>query len=149
MLVKIVDGSPIPYSKSQLKKDNPRVSFSANISDETLATYDVYRVQQDEWTEVNPMIHEVQASPVTLIDGVWRISHTVVELSSEEKTLRLQYLGNENRAKRDTLISETDWWASSDLTMTAEQTAYRQALRDITAHANWPHLDAADWPTKP
>jgi len=54
-----------------------------------------------------------------------------------------------NRSQRDRLIAETDWWASSDLTMTAEQTAYRQALRDITSHANWPHLDEADWPTKP
>jgi len=54
-----------------------------------------------------------------------------------------------NRSMRDSLIAETDWWATSDRTMTAEQTAYRQALRDITTHANWPHLEAADWPTKP
>lgn len=54
-----------------------------------------------------------------------------------------------NRNERDRLIAETDWWASSDLTMTAEQTAYRQALRDITTHANWPHLSEDDWPTKP
>ena len=54
-----------------------------------------------------------------------------------------------NRNRRNTLIAETDWWASSDLTMTAEQTAYRQALRDITTHANWPHLSEDDWPTKP
>ena len=54
-----------------------------------------------------------------------------------------------NRSERDRKIAETDWWASSDLTMTAEQTAYRQALRDITSHANWPRLDGADWPTKP
>ena len=54
-----------------------------------------------------------------------------------------------NRNERDRLIAETDWWASSDLTMTAEQTAYRQALRDITSHANWPHLGEDDWPTKP
>jgi hypothetical protein len=54
-----------------------------------------------------------------------------------------------NRNERDRLIAETDWWASSDLTMTAEQTAYRQALRDITTHANWPHLEESDWPTKP
>jgi hypothetical protein len=52
-------------------------------------------------------------------------------------------------SERDRLIAETDWWASSDLTMTAEQTAYRQALRDITTHANWPHLSEDDWPTKP
>jgi len=55
----------------------------------------------------------------------------------------------QNRNERDQFIAETDWWASSDLTMTAEQTAYRQALRDITNHANWPHLNEADWPTKP
>jgi len=54
-----------------------------------------------------------------------------------------------NRSQRDRLIGATDWWALSDVTMTAEQTAYRQALRDITAHANWPHLDEADWPVKP
>ena len=54
-----------------------------------------------------------------------------------------------NRSERNRLIAETDWWATSDRTMTAEQTAYRQALRDITTHANWPHLEDADWPTKP
>ena len=54
-----------------------------------------------------------------------------------------------NRNERDIRIAETDWWASSDLTMTAEQTAYRQALRDITTHDNWPQLEEADWPTKP
>ena len=51
------------------------------------------------------------------------------------------------RAERDRLIAATDWWASSDLTMTAEQTAYRQALRDITASAT--SLDDVVWPTKP
>jgi hypothetical protein len=53
----------------------------------------------------------------------------------------------ELRAERDRLIAETDWWASSDLTMTAEQTAYRQALRDITDNAT--SLDDVTWPTKP
>ena len=52
-----------------------------------------------------------------------------------------------SRNKRDDLIAATDWWASSDLTMTDEQTAYRQALRDITAHEDWPNLADADWPT--
>lgn len=51
------------------------------------------------------------------------------------------------RAERNRRIAETDWWASSDLTMTAEQTAYRQALRDITESAT--SLDDVTWPTKP
>jgi hypothetical protein len=33
--------------------------------------------------------------------------------------------------------------------MNAAITSYRQALRDITNHANWPNLNDEDWPTKP
>ena len=51
------------------------------------------------------------------------------------------------REERDRLITETDWWASSDLTMTSAQTTYRQALRDITKSAT--SLDDVTWPTKP
>ena len=51
------------------------------------------------------------------------------------------------REERDRRIAETDWWASSDLTMTTEQTNYRQALRDITESAT--SLDDVTWPTKP
>jgi hypothetical protein len=51
------------------------------------------------------------------------------------------------RAERDRLIAATDWWASSDLTMTDAQTAYRQALRDITE--DYDSLDDVVWPTKP
>ena len=54
-----------------------------------------------------------------------------------------------NRTKRYGLLSETDWTCMSDVTMTADMTAYRQALRDITDHASWPNLDDAHWPTKP
>lgn len=51
------------------------------------------------------------------------------------------------RAERNRRIAETDWWASSDLTMTAEQSAYRQALRDITE--TYASLQDVVWPTKP
>ena len=54
-----------------------------------------------------------------------------------------------NRTKRDGLLSDTDYFALTDVTMDAAMTSYRQALRDITAHANWPNLADADWPTKP
>ena len=54
-----------------------------------------------------------------------------------------------NRAKRDGLLADTDWTGMSDVTMTAAMTTYRQALRDIPTHADWPDLDDDDWPTKP
>ena len=54
------------------------------------------------------------------------------------------------RYKRDGLLAETDFYALSDVTMSEDMTTYRQALRDITAHSNFPHnLTDDDWPEKP
>ena len=53
------------------------------------------------------------------------------------------------RTKRDTLLAETDWTGMSDVTMASAMTTYRQALRDITDHADFPYLEDSDWPTKP
>lgn len=53
------------------------------------------------------------------------------------------------RTKRDSLLSETDWTGMSDVTMAADMATYRQALRDITAHSDFPYLEDSDWPTKP
>jgi len=54
-----------------------------------------------------------------------------------------------HRATRDAKLAETDFYALSDVTMSSEMTTYRQALRDITTHDNWPNLGDDDWPTKP
>jgi hypothetical protein len=54
-----------------------------------------------------------------------------------------------HRATRDAKLAETDFYALSDVTMSSEMTTYRQALRDITGHDNWPNLGDDDWPTKP
>lgn len=54
---------------------------------------------------------------------------------------------NDLRIVRNNKIAETDWWASSDLSMTQEQIDYRQALRDITN--TYQTLDTVVWPTKP
>ena len=51
------------------------------------------------------------------------------------------------RVERDARLAETDWWATSDRTMTAEQAAYRQALRDLPATTPDPSNPA--WPVKP
>ena len=62
------------------------------------------------------------------------------------------------REERDKKLTETDWWAMSDRTMTTEQTNYRQALRDIPANIDAGKLTAPtiengrlvfDWPEKP
>ena len=51
------------------------------------------------------------------------------------------------RAERDRRLAETDWRASSDLTLSADWATYRQALRDVPSSAT--SLDDVTWPTKP
>ncbi len=53
------------------------------------------------------------------------------------------------RTERNRLLAETDWWASSDLTMTDAQKKYRQDLRDLTK--TFSSLSDKDFafPTKP
>lgn len=75
-----------------------------------------------------------------------------VNTESQEFNNKLNELSSANnlsllRRERNHRLAETDWWASSDLTMTTEQTNYRQALRDITD--TYTSLDDVVWPTKP
>ena len=53
------------------------------------------------------------------------------------------------REERDRRLAETDWMASSDLTMSSAWTTYRQALRDAPAQEGVTGLDNVTWPTKP
>lgn len=53
------------------------------------------------------------------------------------------------RLKRNQLLAETDWAANSDVTMSDEMRAYRQALRDITKTYQSMNADGFAWPTKP
>ena len=55
----------------------------------------------------------------------------------------------DNRTKRDGLLAATDYFALTDVTMDAAMTTYRQALRDITTHENFPYLTDEDWPVAP
>ena len=51
------------------------------------------------------------------------------------------------RQERNKLLSETDFYALSDVTMSADMTTYRQALRDLPASTA--KSEDVVWPTKP
>lgn len=55
-------------------------------------------------------------------------------------------LGSMLRNLRAAKLAETDWMGGADVVMTEAQAAYRQALRDLPQHANWPWLNQEDWP---
>ena len=51
------------------------------------------------------------------------------------------------RSERNNLLAQTDWRASTDLTLDSDWTVYRQALRDVPAQEGFP--TNVTWPTKP
>jgi hypothetical protein len=77
------------------------------------------------------------------------LTRTVVDLTADEIAEQDAMTAEANRKKRNALIAETDYFALTDVTMDAAMTSYRQALRDITTHSNWPNLADEDWPVKP
>ena len=54
------------------------------------------------------------------------------------------------RARRNSLLAETDYYALSDVTMADDMKTYRQNLRDLPAGKDTVEkCENATWPTKP
>jgi hypothetical protein len=152
MYAKISNGAvdQYPYTVGDLRRDNPNTSFPKRPSDETLASWGVYSVTQLPEPNDDPDANHINPNDMPhLQDGAWVLGWTVVPKTAEEIQAATDSEADRNREIRNALLAETDYHGLSDVTMSSEITTYRQALRDITSHANWPYLDASDWPVKP
>lgn len=150
--VKVTNGQvdTFPYSIGNLRNDNPNTSFPRRIPDAVLADYGVYPVtvaDAPSYTERTESL--TRNSTPTLVNNVWTLGWTKANKSAAETTKYDENVASENRSKRNQLLADTDHYGLSDMTMSSEMSTYRQALRDITTHANWPNLSDSDWPTKP
>jgi hypothetical protein len=60
-------------------------------------------------------------------------------------------LADSHRDNRDLELRLSDWTQLSDVNQQTRYAyvGYRQALRDLTDHPNWPRLSVEDWPKKP
>ena len=139
-----------PYSVRSLRNDNPNTSFPKSMSDDMLANWGVYPVTVSDPPSCTARTQNVaQDDNPTLVNNVWTLGWTVSDKTADEITSYDASMAKGNRTLRDDKLKETDFYALSDVTMSAEMATYRQALRDITSHANWPNLNDDDWPTKP
>jgi len=152
MYVKITNGTvdTYPYSVGELRRDNPNVSFPKQIPDSLLAEYGVYLVTETDQPSYTQRTQNIaQETTPTLVNSTWTVGWTITDKTAEEITEYDTAVAVQNRDLRNRLLTDTDWTGLSDVTMSAEMTTYRQALRDITTHANWPNLEPSDWPVKP
>ena len=152
MFVKVTNDKidQYPYTVGDLRRNNPNTSFPKQIPEAAMASYGMFPVGYQAAPVYDPMTHRLQhSSQPELVDGKWVLTKTVVALTPEQIADRNAAKGKEVRTKRDKMIADTDWMALSDNTLTAEWATYRQALRDITDHVNFPYLADEDWPVKP
>jgi len=143
-----------PYTVGDLRRDNPNTSFPKTVSEATMASYGMFPVGYEAAPDYDPMTHRLQhSSEPVLKDGKWVLTKTVVALTAEQIADRDAAKGKEVRRERDTLLADSDWRVikaqETGTPMSQAWVDYRQALRDITDHANFPWLDDADWPVKP
>src|SRR6056297_41730 len=150
MFVKTTNGQldEYPYTVGNLRRDNPNTSFPKRPSDEMLAEWGMRRVAKTDRPDVDHTKNVTEGTPV-LIGDAWTQVWEVTDATAEEIAQRTEDQASSVRRTRDQLIADTDWMALSDNTLTPEWATYRQALRDITDHANFPWLNDEDWPVKP
>lgn len=139
-----------PYTTQDLKRDNPNVSFPKIITPSILESFEVFSVTTLDVPDYSKATQKISERDLPdKISNSWVLDWNVSNMSVDEILVYNTKQADLNRQKRNQLLSETDYFALSDVTMTSEMASYRQALRDLPSHSNWPNLDEADWPTKP
>ena len=133
LLVKITNGEveQFPYTLGNLRRDNPQTSFPKQIPSAIFENYGVYSVTESDRPSYDHLVQSlVRGTPV--YSDSWNVSYTAENLPQDQAETNI-------RSNRDNLLSDTDWMALSDVTMSTEMGAYRQALRDVTGQAGFPY----------
>jgi uncharacterized protein (DUF1330 family) len=146
-------------SQGEWRSANPNISMPRVWNQNVLDALNIEAVLEAPKPDAGPYQYVARNGVVQDAKGNWVTAWEVREMFSTdedgtkaEKEAAYQAVLDATAAKsvrdeRDRKLAETDWMALSDVTMSAEMTTYRQALRDITAQAGFPHT--IEWPVKP
>ena len=141
VLYKNSDNSVVSFLPDDLEQSD----FDVHLNHHVGCSLTTNTIESPEYTE-DDLSTALLPHHVSITDGVATVlTGAALEAANEAQEALFEL--NDLRNERNKRIAETDWWANSDLTMTAEQTAYRQALRDITD--TYTSLEDVVWPTKP
>ena len=120
------------------------------VENNRIAKYQDFQSQGDANAHISTYGGFVVETPVTGHMNYWVINEgaqTITHDSSAQTTDEAAREMTSIREHRDNLLTETDWMALGDVTMSDAWKTYRQLLRDIPA-SNTTYADVT-WPTKP
>lgn len=137
---------------SEIRKDFKNVSMPPVLDDSILSAFDILPVTRTAAPQVDHTKNVSEGIPV-LVDGTWTQVWAVTDASTQDIEDRNEQAAQSVRSQRDNLLASTDWLVikaqETGVAMDQVWATYRQALRDITSHPNFPYLTDADWPAKP
>ena len=124
---------------------------------------------EHSWDHTTEELTALGLAPILESDRVYQNGDSDTEISlgairdNEDGTFTQLYVETEidtaekvNRwilPRRNSEFFSSDWTQMNDSPLSdsdkASWATYRQALRDLPSHSNWPSLEDDDWPTKP
>lgn len=150
MYAKVIDGqvAQYPYSLSQLKTDNPNVSFPDPLDDANAAAFCAVRVTPTQQPSYDGITQNCTEEVPRFVDGALTQVWVVTDATAEEIAQRTSQMADEVRTQRNNLLSASDWTMLPDAPTDHQAWAsYRQQLRDVTNQPGFP-LNVI-WPEPP
>tara|TARA_R100000152_G_C6748751_1_gene172381 strand:+ start:796 stop:1251 length:456 start_codon:yes stop_codon:yes gene_type:complete len=135
-----------PIGLSDLRDKFPNTTFNKTLVAANLTDFGVVEVEEEDVPSFTSSQYIKEKAPV-FASGKWSKGWEVVDYTTSELTAIEDGKKATQRENRNKLLAESDWTASSDLTMSDDWKTYRQALRDVPAQSGFPNT--ISWPTKP
>ena len=138
------------FKNVSFPKSGPSSDWMTENSVMVVAANRSYDRMTEKISKVDPYIED----NVVYLHKIESLTDSEKTAAQTEETNRVAGLQRQERNRR---LAETDWMACSDVTMSNDWKTYRQALRDLPTHSNWPNLKVPDmdgsgdndWPVKP
>ena len=157
MYAKIKDGSveKYPYSITDLKQDNPNISFPKTIPTLTLNHYGVADVVVASKPSYNSATQTIsKKNEPELVSGVWTLKWETKDKPQEDIDQEKADSQSDIRSERNSQLASYDWTVITDAPLSTDMVSkwktWRQELRDITKQASFNNAKpSVTWPTKP
>lgn len=137
-----------PYSVSQLRAENPNVSFPANPSDALLADYGVYPVTLVEAPQINQMTQSVSEGQPVYTAGQWRQTWVVRDATAQEIDDRVRSVVSQIKSERDRRTQQGGYpvdgkWYHSDTISRTQQIGLVMMGSNLPAGIQWKTMDGS------
>lgn len=152
LFIKLENGRPVghPITELNFRRLFTHTSFPKFFTAAAVEPLGYGLYDYSNQPELSRYQKAVEVSPVRSGAGIWVQTWQIVGMDEAEKAEADEQQANDMRNQRNIILANSDWTQVADAPVDASAwVTYRQALRDITDHAAFPHLAEADWPTKP